>query len=572
MRARSVARRVQEPMAVLAGTPRAVGLVREAHRGYVTLLVAISAVQGLLPLGQVWLNKLIIDAVAAALGIGAPLEAASSDALLPQSTVPRVLTLLAGVGVLTLLSQAMDPATRLVQQELTDHVTRGIQMHILRKSNSLVDIAFFESPRFHDLLQRAQQDANWRPIQMLNQLASLLRGVIGLLSMLTVLAAFAPLLAVAVVALALPTVVVQFRHQRELHGLYNFQVPDVRHMNYYRSLLASKEHAKEIRLFGLGEFFLGRYVEKFDNYFRQHHRLRFAQWRRSTALAALAAVGTAGAYAYVVLQTLAGRLTIGGLTFYTSAVGQVQGNLSTIVFQVASLYENNLFVAHLFEFLALEPAMVPPPADQARPVPAPLRDGIEFRNVAFRYPGTERLTLEDISFAIRPGQTVALVGANGAGKTTLVKLLSRLYDPTSGQVLVDGVDLREYDLDAWRGQSAVVFQDFSRYHTITRENVGFGWLPDLENLDAIGAAAASGGADAVVAKLPDGYETILGRNFWRMSTPLRAIQVEEGVDLSGGEWQKVALARAFMRACRQRGWSRGGTDATLFTMQAERYH
>ena len=330
--------------------------------------------------------------------------------------------------------------------------------------------------------------------------------------------------------------------------------PEVRLMNYLRSVLTGRDAAREVRLFGLGEHFLGRYLATFEQFRRRYAHLRLAQWRDNTALAALSALGSAGAYAYVVLQALSGQITLGGLTFYTGIVGQVRSGISGLVWQTASLYQSNLFINQLFEFLATEPAMPVLPPERARPVPRPLREGIVFRNVAFRYPGTERLVLEDVSFEIRPGQTVALVGENGAGKTTLVKLLARLYDPTAGQILVDAVDLREYDLEAWRRQIGVIFQDFARYHLMVRENVGVGWIEHVDDLAAITRAARFGGADEVVARLPDGYDTILGRQFSMMSSSARTVRVEEGVDLSGGEWQKIVLARGFMRT--------GGTDGT----------
>jgi ATP-binding cassette subfamily B protein len=531
---------------VLGGTPRVVRLVWDAHRGFTAALVAINAAQGLVPLAQVWITKLIVDAVAAA-AAGIQTPAGGIGAAGAAGVAPFVLALLALQGLVALASQALEPANQLVQQELSDRVSRDVTVRVLRKANGLADISYFESPHFHDQLQRAQQGANWRPPGMLNQLGAMLRAAIGLVSMLGVLLAFQPLLALAVVALALPNVIVQFRHQRQNWGMNAIEVPEVRLMSYFRNLLASKEHAKEIRLFSLGDFFLGRYLELYEAYYRRHRGLRYGQWRANTALAGLAAAGTTGAYAFVVLQALAGRITLGSLTLYLSAVNQVQAGLSTMIFQIASLYESNLFVGHLFEFLELEPAMALPPPERAQPVPVPLRRGIEFRHVAFRYPGTERLVLEDVSFVITPGQTVALVGANGAGKTTLVKLLTRLYDPTAGQVLLDGVDLREFDLEAWRRQIGVAFQDFAQYHLVARENIGVGQVERIGDLAAIQAAAARGGADSVVARLPDGYETILGRMFWSISTYLRTVRVEEGVDLSGGEWQKVALARAFMR-------------------------
>jgi ATP-binding cassette subfamily B protein len=453
-RVAAAAARTREAANVLAGTPQVLGLVWESHPVYASGLLGVSVLQGLVPLAQVWIAKHVVDAVAAVFGAGP--AATAVDPALATAQVVRLLLLQA---LITLASQTLDPCGRLLQEQLGDHLTRNTTLRILRKSNALVDLSFFESPRFYDLLQRAQSDAGWRPLGMLQPLGGMLRAVINLVAMLGVLLAFRPLLAVAVVVLSLPHLVVQFRHQRQSWMLHRVEVPEVRLMNYFRTILTSKNDAKEVRLFGLGDHFLERYLHLFEQNHHPHRRLRLGQWRWNVALATLAAFGSAGAYAYVVLQALAGRVTLGGLTFYASAVNQVQGALSNIIYQLAALYESNLSVSNLFEFLALQPAMEPPPLGIGLPVPVPLRQGIEFRNLAFRYPGTERQVLEDISFTIRPGQTVALVGENGAGKTTLVKLLTRLYDPTGGQILVDGVDLREIDLADWRRQSGVVFQD-----------------------------------------------------------------------------------------------------------------
>jgi ATP-binding cassette subfamily B protein len=533
---------------VLGGTPRVLRLVWEAHPRYATVLLILTVVQGLVPLAQVWITKLIVDAAVAAIAPGAAGAAAGSGAALPELLIGTVLGLLALQAGVSLVGQAAEPANRLVQQQLGDYLSRDINLRILRKAAGLADLTFFESPTFYDLLQRAQQEAGFRPLQMLQQMTMLLRAAVGLLAMLGVLVGFQPLLALAVVCLALPHVIIQFRHQHENWTVQSREIPEVRRMDYFRQALTSSTDAKEIRIFGLAGFFLGRYLDLFDAYRRRHQQLHVAQWRRNSALAALAALASTGAYAYVVLEALLGRITPGSLTLYASAINQVQTGLSGVVTYLAGLYESNLFASHLFEFLALPPTMPLPPPGQARPVPVPLQEGIEFRHVTFRYPGTERLVLEDVSFTIRPGEAVALVGENGAGKTTLVKLLARLYDPTEGQILVDGVDLREYDLDQWRRQIGVIFQDYSRYHLTARENVGVGQVERVDDLPAVQAAAAWSGADAVIARLPQGYDTTLGRRFWAMVSNTRSLRVEEGVDLAGGEWQKIALARAFMRA------------------------
>ena len=525
-RAAAAGAAVRETGQVLAGTPRALRMVWEAHPGYATALLALNLLQGLLPLAQLWVVKLLVDAAVAAAGGGVPAVAAATAGL-------AVLA-----GVVALAGNALDPAAALVQQQLGDHLTREVNRRVLRKANSLVDVSFFESPRFYDFLQRAQNEAAFRPVQMLQLLAGLMRGAVGTLAAGVVLATLQPLLALAVAALALPHLYVQVRHQQQSFALTMLNVPEVRRMRYFASVLTSKDPAKEVRLFGLGDYFLGRYLQTFDAFHQRHRGLRLEQWRANTALAALAAAGTALAYGYIVLQGLDGRLTAGALALYVGAVPQVQAGLSLVVGQLAGLYEGNLFLTHLFDFLAMPPAMAVPAPAAARPLPDRLAQGVEFRGVGFGYPDDERRVLTDVSFTIRPGQTVALVGENGAGKSTLVKLLTRLYDPTAGQILVDGVDLRELDLDAWRRRLGAVFQDFDCYHMTAGENIGLGRVDRLDDPVAVRAAAVRGGAAAAVERLAHGYDTTLGR--WLPG-------FDEGAELSGGEWQKIALARAFMR-------------------------
>jgi ATP-binding cassette subfamily B protein len=532
-------RHVLEAVHVLAGTSRVLCLVWEAHPSYAAILMALTVAQGLEPLAQLWITKLIVDSVAATLGVSSTLGPVGVTRIGGLGIAPYVLSLLGLMGLLRLASNALEPTSRLVHQQLGDFLTRDINLRILHKANSLTDISFFESPKFYDFLQRAQNEAGSRPINMLQQLASLLRSSIGLVSMLTVLIAIQPLLALAIAVLALPHLIVQFRHQRQNWAVQSLEVPEVRRMRYFSSLLTSNHHAKEIRLFGLGDYFLQQYLEKFTEFHQRHRRLRLMQWRQNAALAALAAGGSVGALAFITHQALLGRITLGDFMLYIGAVSHLQVSLSMMILQIAWLYEGNLFVGHLFEFLEMRPVLTPLPPKTARSVPVPLRHGIEFRHVAFRYPGSDRPVLQDVNFTIPPSQTVALVGENGAGKTTLVKLLARLYDPTEGQILVDGMDLREYDLEAWRRQIAVIFQDFCRYHMTARENIGIGQVERIEDLAAIHVAATFGGAAPVIARLPNGYETTLGR--WLAGR-------DEGVDLSGGEWQKVALARAFMRS------------------------
>lgn len=546
--------RLCQAIRVLAHIPRSLQLVWKAHVGYTILLVVLTIILGIIPLTQAWITKLIIDDVMNMLRIAPPAIALHHSATVGKSsnTLSSVLELVVILGLVSIVNQALAPALQFVQAELTDHFAREIDTRIINKANSLVDISLFENPKFYDLLQKAQSEASSRPVAMLSALAVLLRSVIGLCSMLGVLLAFQPLFALIVVGISLPSLIVQFRHQRQSWSVRNQQVPEVRRMRYFSTLLTSNFSAKEVRLFGLSNYFLNYYQKKFDEFHREHFILRRHQLGWNILLSVFASVAAALFYAYIIFQTLSNRITLGSLSLYTYAVAQVQLTLSVIVSQVGMLYEGALFVDHLFEFLNIPPIMTLPPPSCSCAVPVPLQCGITFRHVNFHYPNSDRYILKDINFTILPGQTVALVGANGAGKTTLIKLLTRLYDPTGGSIEVDGVDLRKYDLDSWRKQVGVIFQDFSQYHMLVRENIGLGQVDHINDLDTITTAAARAGATAMISRLPRKFETPLGR--WLLDQ-------DEGVNLSGGEWQKIALARAFMRGGNSHGLSSSIEDA-----------
>ena len=521
--------RLRGALVVLAATPRIVQLVWRAHPRYATAALALNVLRGLNPLVQAWLIKLTMDAIAAVV-------TQEADPLAAAGPVFALALLRCGVQA---LDAALWPVASFAWVQLSDHVTRALHDLIMSKANSFRGIAFFESPRFFDLLQRAQSQATSRPTILLTSLTSLIRSVLGLVSMTAVFFAFSPWLAVLIVVATYPQLVRQFKNRREAWEINNYSVPEVRTMGYMTNLLTWKEAAKEVRLFGLGEYFTRIFRETFDSFTRRHSAMRRRHWYSSLALSLLAAGANALGYGALIFAVVEGRITLGDFALLYSALNQMRDGLSGAIWQAAGVYESNLYMSNLFELEAVEEPLVVAPPERAARVPVPLRRGVELRGVEFSYPGREKPVLEDVSFTIAPGQTVALVGENGAGKTTLVKLLTRLYDPTGGSVLVDGVDLRTLDLDEWRRRIAVVLQDFVEYAMPARENIGVGWLPSIEDTAAVRTAAERAGADSLIARLPEGYETMLGRQFRSIGT--------DGVSLSGGEWQRIALARAFIR-------------------------
>jgi ATP-binding cassette, subfamily B, bacterial len=540
--------RVAHAAATLRGVPRVLRLVWEAHPGYTAALGTLNVLQGLQPVAQAWLTKLVIDAVGAGISGAPPPEAPWVETLSPWALAmglggvplaPYALGLLIVWGLLTLASNALDPTSTLVQMQLGDRLAREMQTRIMVKANSFADVSYFENPSYYDSLQRAVNDANHRPINVLAGVVSMFRTSVHLVGMLGVLLAHQPVLVALAFLLALPNLVAQFRSKLEVWAITSFSVPEIRKMSYFGELLTNPNPAKEVRLFGLERFFLDRFEREFRAFHERFRtaRLRHCRWEVSVSL--LTSLGNVAVYAYVLWQALARRITLGDFSLLSQAVWQVHDQVAQLVRQISNLYGDILFVGQLFTFLDAPVVMEVPAAVDAKRAPERLRTGMELRDVTFCYPGTERPVLDGLNLTIRPGECVAVVGENGAGKTTLVKLLTRLYDPTGGAILVDGVDLREMDLEGWRRRSAAIFQDFSKYHLPAKQNIGLGNLPLMEDSVAVEEAARRGGAMPLVERLPEKWDTVLGR--W-ITDGFR-----EGAELSGGEWQKVALSRAFMR-------------------------
>ncbi len=504
-----------------AGLPRALRLVWESGRGYTVALAVLTVLGGIVPTATAWISKLLIDAVVAAVRAG------GSEAT--RSAVIGLVALQFAVFVGTAL---LNTVRNINQQALQELTARRVQLLLMDHANRL-DLSFFENPEFYDKLQEAQREAGYRPVGMVEQLFGLVRSAITFLSMIALIARLGPWVAAAALIAPIPSFIAQSRYGWQGYMMSRRQSPDRRLMSYLLDLVTKDTYNKEIKLFGLGDYFIARWRTISERFYRENRSLVVRRYLMGFLWGSLSTVVTSATYGYVALQAVVGRLTLGDLTFYSQAVGQVQSSLSGILSGLSDLYENSLYLTNLFDFLDYVPA-IQRPADPL-PLARPLQGGIEFRHVSFTYPGKDTPALRDVSFTIASGESVALVGLNGAGKTTIVKLLTRLYDPDSGQILLDGHDLRDYDPADVRAVVGVIFQDYATYFFSARENIGLGRLADVENLALVEASAAKSGADAVVARLPKGYDTTLGRWF------------DEGTQLSGGEWQKVALARAFMR-------------------------
>ncbi|MBP7694626.1 MAG: ABC transporter ATP-binding protein [Anaerolineales bacterium] len=503
---------------------RAFALVWSAHPASAAGMLVCTLVGAALPAGQAWVGKLIVDTVVTAINTQAG-AAAGLQAAWPYLALEFGL----------LVAQAANSQARsFAEHVLHARINLAINSRIIRKALTL-DLTHFENAEFYDKLQNARREADWRSLQIVNGGFFLIQNALTLISFAALLLRFSPWLAVLLFAATLPAFIAQSRYAELNFRVLSWRAPEARRLQYLEHLLTDYDAVKEVKLFGLGEPLLGRYADLFWKFLREDQAV--AQKRSLAALGwgLLATLSYYGAYAWIVWRAVGREITLGDMTLYLGISRSSQGMFESIFYGLSDLYENGLFMSNLFAFLELQPRMTV--AAQPRPAPRRVERGVEFRDVSFTYDGHAEPVLREINLLIQPGEKIALVGPNGAGKTTLIKLLTRLYDPTAGQVLLDGVDLREYDPTDLRQRIGVIFQDFVRYHLPAFENVGFGQIDALGDRARITAAAEKSGAHPVLSGLPDGYETTLGRWF------------SGGRDLSGGEWQKIALGRAFMRDC-----------------------
>lgn len=507
---------------------RAVALVWRVSPGQTVVTAALAVVQGLLPLASLLLMKLIVDRVTLLLN-GAEAAAAGDGVAgaLSRLGLGWLIALAAAAAFLGVVAQLLMSLVNQAQSlRVTDYVT-----DVLHAKSVEVDLEYYEDPRYFDLLHRAQAEAPYRPTRVVDGLLALVRSGVALVGVLGLLVAFRWWVALGVTVAALPGILVKARYSGRLFAEEMEWTPDERRAGYLNWLLTTRPAAKELRLLRLGDLFRTRYSTLRSGV--RSRRLRLTR-RRSLAEAAAELVALAAVFAalgFVASRTVAGALTLGSMVMYFGAIQNASSSLRTFLSGVAGLYEDNTFLAHFQQFMELTPRLLEP----AHPHPFPPRlQRVVFEQVAFRYPGSDRQALRRVSLELRPGEVTALVGRNGSGKTTLVKLLCRLYDPTDGRVLVDGVDLRDFGLVELRRNLSVIFQDYVQYNFSARDNI---WLGDVDS-DPTGPrlqqAAETAGAHDLLQGLAGGYDTVLGKWF------------EEGEELSVGEWQRVALARAFL--------------------------
>ncbi len=506
----------RERMRALKNIPPLLRIVWESGRGVVTGNLGFRLCAAFLPVAMLAISKQIFDAIQDRFG-GAPL---------PE----HFWWLVAAEFVLAALGAIIGRAIGFFDSLLADRFTRHVSVRVMEHASRL-DLQSYEDPAFYDILERARVQATDR-IAMIQAIGAILQQFVVVSTLSMSVFWFSPWLLLMLVVAVVPAFLGESHFAFLGYSLNIRQTPVRRQLDYLRVLGASKESAKELKLFGLSHFFTSEYARLSNDIYDENvHLARRRLWAGSL-LSLISSSGYYAAFAYVVYRTVNGELTLGSLQFLAGAIAGASANLQSIFSTFSSIADQSLFLTDLVAFFRVEPRVSTRP--NALPAPRPMREGFEFRGVSFCYPGTTRRVLDNLDFRIEPCERIALIGENGQGKTTIVKLLTRLYDPTDGQILLDGVDLREYSIEELHREIGVIFQDFMRYEMTARQNIAVGRIDGVENGNVEHAARKSL-ADAVIGRLPRGYEQLLGRRF------------EGGVDLSGGEWQKVALARAYLR-------------------------
>ncbi len=513
---------IKDAAEALRNIPEAFKLVWNASKKHTLVNFGLIPLVGLLPAAQSWVGKMIVDKILLAIDLGSDVQAGI------QIVLPYVLLEFA----LLLVSSLLNAFQSLSNNVLRSSLSKYVNTMIIDKSIKL-DLQFYEDPVFYDNMQNARRRADSSALAIVSSISQVAQQFITLISLVALLIGFSPWLAVLVILAAVPNFLSNSRFAEMSFRAISHRAPETRLLNYIETLLTSNETVKEIKLFGLGESLKARFENLFTEFMDEDNAIARRNTFASLGWGMVTNLAYYGSYIWVIIRTITKAITLGDMTMFLSVFRQSQRAVMSLLDSFSRLYENNLYLDNLLDFLKIEPALVSP--ENGKVAPAPILEGIHFQNVSFKYPGSDKYVLRNINLFIKPNESIALVGLNGAGKTTLIKLLTRLYDPTEGQITLDGVDLREYDMKSLHQRFGVIFQDFVRYQFSIKENIGFGQIEDLDNMERIKEAASKGGADEVVAPLAEGYETILGRRWNR------------GHELSGGQWQKIALSRAFMR-------------------------
>jgi ATP-binding cassette, subfamily B, bacterial len=508
----------RQRLRALRNIPPVLRIVWVSGRRVVAAGLLLRLVAAIIPLAMLSVSRVIIDTVVAA---------TTGRRTVSSSLWWMVALEFAFAALGAVLGRAIGFCDSLFADRFTRHVSIGVMEHA-----SKLDLAAYEDPAFYDKLERARVQATDR-IAMIQAAGTMLQQAITVATLSVGILLFSPWLLLVIIVCLVPAFLGE-SHFAFLGYSLNFRQTTIRRqLDYLRVLGASKESAKELKLFALNSFLVGRYTELSNQIYDENVSLARRRLRAGSLLSLLSSSGYYGAYAYVIFRTVTGALSVGTMTFLAGAIAAASTNIQSIFATFSSIADQSLFLTDLLDLFAVQPKVRSLPG--ALTAPRPICAGFEFRHVCFSYPGNSRMVLNHLDFRLERGERVALIGENGQGKTTLVKLLTRLYDPTAGHILLDGIDLREYSIEDLQSQIAAIFQDYMRYELTAADNIGVGRIEQRHELEQLRQAACKSMADAVIARLPGRYRQMLGRRF------------DGGVDLSGGEWQKIALARAYLR-------------------------
>lgn len=509
---------LERALGVFRYSHRAIHLVWTTSRLLTVMLAVLTIVAGILPAAIAWVGKLIVDGVVAAMAE-------------PEPNVQSVLSLVMFEALIVILLAGSQRGISASQSLLRALLGQRVNVMILEKALTLT-LSHFEDSEFYDKLTQARREASSRPLSLVNRTFGLVQNLISLSSFAVLLFTFSPWAVIILFGAGLPSFFAEAKFSGDAFRLFRWRSPDTRMQMYLETVIAREDGVKEVKLFQLGPRLLQRYREICNKLYVEDRQLTIRRDTWGFLLGLISSGAFYGAYAWIVIATVNGEITLGAMTMYLMLFRQGQAAVTAILSAISGMYEDNLYLSNLYEYLAQ-----PVPASPGRAVkgPEPQR-GLEFENVSFAYPGAKDSALSNISLTVRPGEGLALVGENGSGKTTLIKLLTRLYEPTEGRILLDGLDLRDWDLEALRRRIGVIFQDFGRYQFTVGENIGAGDVRYMDDTPRQVAAAETGMAAPFIEAMPEAYDTQLGRWF------------KGGRELSGGQWQKIALSRAFMRS------------------------
>ncbi len=493
-------------------------MIWRTHAGMAVGNIALRLVKSAIPLLSLYVGKLIIDEVIRLIGA-------------EERELNHLWMLVGAELALAVVSDLLNRGISLLDGLLGDLFSNHTSEQLIRHAATL-DLYQFEDAGFYDKLERARRETTGRTVLM-SMALSQVQDIITVLFLGAGLVAFNPWLILILVVAVVPSFLGESYFNQQSYSLTRGWTPERRELDYLRYIGASDQTAKEVKVFGLSDFIADRFATLSARYYKANRKLSVKRAGWGAVLSALGTFSYYGAYVFILIQTVSGILSVGTLTFLAGSFQRMHGTLQGIMSRFSRIAEGALYLQDLFDFFEIKPNIVSKP--DARPFPRPLREGFVFENVGFKYPNSKRWALRGLSFQLRAGEKLALVGENGAGKTTLVKLLALLYEPTEGRILIDGVDIREYDLDDLRRNIGIIFQDYMRFQLKASENIAIGNIEAVEEMSQIEDAAQKSLADTVVAQLPEKYRQMLGKRF------------ADGVELSGGQWQKIALARAYMR-------------------------